>query len=39
MAVMVSSHGSDPDFSRRLADEHTAQDFAVKELDMPSVWL
>ena len=36
---MVSSHGTDPDFSRRLADEHTAQDFAVKELDMPSVWL
>ena len=36
---MVSSHGTDPDFSRRLADEHTAQDFAVKELDKHIVWL
>ena len=36
---MVSSHGTDPDFSRRLADEHTAQDFAVKELDIRIVWL
>ena len=27
---MVSSHGTDPDFSGRLADKHTAQDFAVK---------
>ena len=36
---MVSSNGTDPDFSRRPVDKHTAQDFAVKELDMPSVWL
>ena len=36
---MVSSHGTDPDFSRRMADEHTAQDFAVKELDTRIVWL
>ena len=36
---MVSSHGTDPDFSRRLADEHTAQDFAVKELDIRIMWL
>ena len=36
---MVSSHGTDPDFSGRPVDEHTAQDFAVEELDMPSVWL
>ena len=31
---MVSSHGTDPDFSGRLADKHTAQDVAVKELDI-----
>ena len=36
---MVSSHGTEPDFSRKLADEHTAQDFAVKELDIHIVWL
>ena len=27
---MVPSNGTDPDFSRRPVDEHTAQDFAVK---------
>ena len=36
---MVSSHGTDPDFFRRLAGEHTAQDFAVKELDIRIMWL
>ena len=36
---MVFSHGTDPDFSRKLADEHTAQEFAVKELDIHIVWL
>ena len=39
MAVVDSSHGSDPDFFRRLADEHIAQDFAIKELDRRIVWL
>ena len=36
---MVSSHGTEPDFARTLTDEHTAQDFAVKELDIRIVWL
>ena len=36
---IVSSSGTDLDFSRRPVDEHTAQDFAVKELDIGIVWL
>ena len=34
-----SSHGTGPGFFRRPANEHTAQDFAAKELDLRIGWL
>ena len=34
-----SSHGTVPGFFRRPTNEHTAQDFAAKELDIRIGWL
>ena len=37
--MVCSSHGIDPDFSHKLADEHTAQNIAINELDIRIIWL